>query len=144
MIELGRGTATSAIAPQIFVARWADPATWPEWDKDVTWANLATPVALGARGSLKPASGPPLKFTVTGYDPEREFTDTGTLPGARLTFQHLAEQTETGTALLLRITIDGSTSRLFAKLLGAQFRTAAQTSLDALVAALEREHQGLR
>ncbi|AND15251.1 SRPBCC family protein [Rathayibacter tritici] len=140
MIELGRGTATSTVAPERFVARWAEPATWSEWDEDISSARLKGPVVSGARGVLNPTSGPRLKFTVTGYDPSSEFTDTTALPGARLTFRHLAGRSGSGTDLLVRITIEGLTSRVFAALLSKQFRSAAQSGLDRLVSLLERNH----
>ncbi len=87
---------------------------------------------------LKPRGGPRVRFTISTCTPEREHTDTSTLPGAPLVFAHTAAPTAVGTELGVRVTVSGPLERLWALLLGSGFRTSAQGDLDRLVRLVER------
>ena len=88
MLEIATAHVTSAAPPSAFFERWADTATWPEWNADTEWVRLDGPFAEGATGVLKPRGGPKVRFVVEVLVPDREFTDVSSLVGARLTFRH--------------------------------------------------------
>jgi hypothetical protein len=152
MIELGRGSATSAADPDAFFARWIEHDTWQQRSPDTEWVRIDGPAAVGTRGVLKPRGGPKVKFVINACDPGREYTDTSRLPGARLTFQHtvvadgtvadgtVADGTVaggTGSKLAVLVTMSGPLSRVWAKIMGGGFRESAQGDLNRLVALVE-------
>ena len=40
MTIIATARATSTAHPSAFFARWADTATWPEWNTDTEWVRL--------------------------------------------------------------------------------------------------------
>ncbi len=139
MIELGSGHNTSTASPDAFFARWVDHATWPQWSPDTDWVRVDGPVAVGTTGTMKPAGGPKVRFTVTACEPGREYTDTTRLPGARLVFQHLAVPDGQGTELSVRVTMSGPMTWLWSRVMGGGFAESAQVDLDRLVTLVETE-----
>jgi hypothetical protein len=139
MIDITHAHAESSAAPSAFFARWADMATWPEWNADTEWVRLDGPFAEGATGTLKPKGGPKVPFVVASLVPDREFVDVSKLLGARLTFDHQVTPTETGCRIDVHVTMRGPLARVWAALLGKGFRTTLQPDLDKLVALVEAE-----
>jgi hypothetical protein len=137
MIELASATAHSSAGPDAYFARWVDHATWSAWSPDTEWVRVTGPVRAGTTGVLKPRGGPRVRFVVSACRPGREYTDTSRLPGARLVFQHLAEESGTGTELGVRVTLTGPLAPLWARVMGRGFRESAQADLDRLVALVE-------
>ena len=133
MIELGRGSATATATPDAYFARWIQHETWSAWSPETEWVRVDGPVAVGIRGVLKPRRGPKAKLVISACAPDREYTDTTLLPGARLVFQHTVEPVEQGSDLRVRITMKGPLAFLWAKVIGGGFRDSAQTDLDRLV-----------
>ena len=125
------------VSPEALWARWADPDTHPEWSHDLVWVRLEEPLAIGARGHLKPKGGPRSAFTVTELVPDRTFADTTHLLGARLTFRHHAEPATGGALVTVTVTVEGPLARVWARILGpAATREGIVTDLDELVALL--------
>lgn len=137
MITIAHATATSTASPAAFFARWIDHETWSQWDTDTDWARVDGPVVRGATGTLKPVSGPKTRFTIHELTPDAEYTDRTKLLGATLYFQHLVEATDAGAALAVTVTLDGPLAGLWARILGADFATAAPACLERLVELVE-------
>jgi hypothetical protein len=137
MIELAIAHATSTAAPEEFFAKWTDHSSWPDWSPGSEWAKIDGPVAVGTTGALKPKGGPKTKFTIGALEPDQEYTDISHFPGARLTFQHLAERKGDQTDLRVRVTIDGPLGWLWARILGGGFSTSVPADLNRLVALVE-------
>jgi hypothetical protein len=137
MTELGRGTATSTADPDAFFARWIEHDTWPQWSPDTEWVRVEGPAAVGTRGVLKPKGGPKVRFVITACTPGHEYTDTSSLPGARLVFAHTVVPHDAGSKLDVLVTISGPLSWLWAKIMGGGFRQSAQADLDRLVRLVE-------
>jgi hypothetical protein len=138
MIEITTAHARSTAAPAAFFERWGDMATWPEWNTDTEWVRLDGPFATGTRGVLKPKGGPRVKFVIDSLVPAKEFVDVSLLVGARLTFRHEVETLSTGgCAITVKVTLAGPLARVWAKILGAGFRSNTQPDLDRLVATVE-------
>ncbi|WP_433711257.1 SRPBCC family protein [Nocardia sp. CA-084685] len=113
MTTIATAQATSTAAPAAFFAKWADMATWPEWNNDTEWVRLDGPFAQGATGALKPKGGPEVPFDhqiATG--PER-------------------------TTVTVTVSIEGPLSWFWTKVMGADLADSVEPDLRALVAAAE-------
>ena len=71
--------------PRAFFARWADMATWPEWNTDTEWVRLDGH-SRGRDRRAQAQGRPEGPFVVERLVPGREFVDVSLLLGARLTF----------------------------------------------------------
>ena len=138
-ISIAQAQADSLAAPQYFFARWADMATWPEWNTDTEWVRLDGPFATGSTGQLKPKGGPKVRFTIAAVT-DRTFVDVSHLVGAKLTFDHAIEPTATGGSVVrVAISMSGPLARLWNAMLGKGLRTSVQSDLDRLVTTAEAD-----
>lgn len=137
MMTLGNARITSAAAPGAFFARWADMATWPEWNADTEWVRLDGPFATGSTGVLKPKGGPRTKFVIAELS-DSEFTDVSLLLGARLTFHHLVRETPGGGSdVQVAVTLAGPLARVWNLILGKGIKETLQRDLESLRAVAE-------
>ncbi|MBF6123992.1 hypothetical protein [Nocardia brasiliensis] len=137
MTILATATARSTAAPAVFFARWADTATWPEWNTDTEWVRLDGPFTQGATGTLKPKGGPKVRFVVERLT-DTEFVDVSRLLGATLTFAHAVSVADGHTVVRVTVSIDGPLRRLWIAILGSGLTRSVQPDLDALVVVAER------
>ncbi len=100
--------------------RYADPPGWPEWDQETAEVTLDGAFTPGSTGSLRPATGPRVRFTLTDVSPPDGFTDVTRLPLARMTFTHRLEEVTGGTRITHTVTITGPLSPLFGRVIGAK------------------------
>ncbi|WP_051366111.1 SRPBCC family protein [Hamadaea tsunoensis] len=134
-ITVARAHVTADLPASAFFARWADMATWPQWNTDTAWVRLDGPFAAGATGELKPKGGPKTKFVVAVLTPS-EFTDVSLLFGARLTFRHLVDTVSGGhTRIDVTVTLAGPLARVWNLILGKGIRNGIQADLEHLVRA---------
>jgi hypothetical protein len=140
MIEITRASANSKARPSAIFARWADHATWSEWDTDNEWVRLMGPVATGTRGVMKSKGAPKIKFIISTYVPDREYSDTMKLFGATLIFTHWVrpDGDDGGSRLDVAVTIEGPLAFAWAQILGPGFKRSVGVSLDRLVALVEQ------
>ncbi|RAG82218.1 hypothetical protein DN069_28825 [Streptacidiphilus pinicola] len=137
MTTIGTTTRISTAAPSAFFGRWADMATWPEWNADTEWVRLDGPFATGGRGVLKPRGGPKTKFVITELS-DRVFTDVSLLAGARLTFRHVVTPTaDGGSEVTVTVTLTGPLARLWNVVLGKGIAASLDRDLAALAVAAE-------
>ncbi|GAA4600974.1 putative membrane protein [Actinoplanes octamycinicus] len=141
MKTIATAQLTTDVPAQAFFDRWADMATWPEWNTDTEWVRLDGPFGTGATGRLKPRGGPVTRFVVTSLIPGREFTDVSLLLGARLTFQHLVTEEDGHTTVAVRVTIAGPLAFLWTAILGKGIATGIDGDLTRLEAAARAAHQ---
>lgn len=125
-------TSTTHSAQSVF-ARWADPAGWPTWDTEVREVSFPGPTALGARGRMRPASGPATAFSITALEPDRLLTNASSLPGAKLLFEHRVTPTKDGADLEVTVAVDGFLAPLWQRVLRASMKNAAQSSVTGLL-----------
>ncbi|WP_378144644.1 SRPBCC family protein [Cnuibacter sp. UC19_7] len=137
MITLASATRTSSARPDRFFAKWIDHASWPAWSPDTEWTRVEGPVRVGARGVLKPAGGPKTGFTISECERDRAYTDVSSVPGARLTFRHTVEPTETGSELAVEVRLDGPLSWFWARTAFKGFATSVPEDLDRLIGIVE-------
>ncbi|MFE3001128.1 SRPBCC family protein [Nocardia sp. NPDC059246] len=136
MTFIAEASATSTATPAAFFTKWADMATWHEWNQDTEWAKLDGKFEQGATGVIKPKGGPKTKFVVTKLT-DTEFIDSSKLIGARLIFAHEVTTDGERTTVKVRITMEGPLRGLWNKIMGADLAKSVQGDLEALVAAAE-------
>ncbi|WIM98544.1 SRPBCC family protein [Actinoplanes oblitus] len=135
MKTIATAQISTDIPAQAFFERWADMATWPEWNTDTEWVRLDGPFRTGATGQLKPKGGPVTRFVVTSLVPGREFTDVSLLLGARLTFQHLVTEDGGRTTVAVRVSIEGPLAFFWSAVLGKGIARGLDGDLSRLAAA---------
>lgn len=141
MIDLAHGHITSSAPPATFFDRWADMATWPEWNRDTEWVRLDGPFVQGATGTLKPQGGPKVRFIVESLVPDKEFIDVSRLVGARLIFaHHTTAIAGGGTAVDVRVSMTGPLAWLWNRILGKGLTASVQPDLERLARAAEAAH----
>ena len=142
MTTIATAEVTSSAAPAAFFARWADMATWPEWNLDTEWVRLDGPFAQGATGVLKPKGGPKVPFIVEKLVPGQEFNDVSRLVGARLGFRHLVTAAPGG-GCTVRVTVSmtGPLTFLWKAILGKGLASSVQPDLDRLARTAEADQR---
>ena len=130
-------TMTTSATPDQLWARYAEPATWPEWDHEIAAVTVQGPVAVGTRGRLKPVKGPAVSFNFTEVTPRIGFTDVSRLPLARLTLAHHIEPTTAGSRFTHRVTISGPLAPLFTRVIGRSIAASLPTAMQALATLAE-------
>jgi hypothetical protein len=137
MTTIATAHISSTAAPAAFFERWADMATWPEWNLDTEWVRLDGPFVEGATGVLKPKGGPKVAFTVERLVPGCEFVDVSKLFGARLTFAHTVRELAGGCEVSVTVTLTGPLGRLWRLILAKGIAASAQPDLERLGAVAE-------
>lgn len=111
-------TATTTATRDKVYARYADVATWNEWDHGTKSVELQGPFEAGAKGVLVPVGGPKASFVVDSAEPGRGFRDVTKLPGARLIFDHQLTDGPDGTVITHTVMISGPMTFLFSRVIG--------------------------
>src|SRR6516164_10701825 len=97
---------TSEAGPDAVWALWADPGREHEYDPGIEWARLDGPLAVGAKGQVKPRGAPKGAFTVEQVDPGRRILTSAGPPFAKMRFDRRIEPLpDGGSGLYERITI---------------------------------------
>lgn len=143
---LASARITSTASPQAFFDRWADTATWPEWNLDTDWVRLDGSFVEGATGTLKPKGGFKVPFVVQRLVPGEAFVDVSRLPGARLVFDHGVRVLDDGrTEVSVEVSLSGVLAPLWRLVLGSDIASSVQPDLDRLAAVAEAaENLGTR
>jgi len=142
MTRIGTAHVVSSAPPAAFFARWADMATWPEWNTDTEWVRLDGPFAEGATGLLKPKGGPRVRFVVESLDPGREFVDVSRLVGARLTFAHHVTEVGSGCRVDVEVSLAGPLAGVWKRVLARNLAASLQPDLDRLASVAEQAGAG--
>ncbi|MCW2539224.1 MAG: hypothetical protein JWN95_949 [Frankiales bacterium] len=133
MIEIATAHVASTAPAGAFFERWADMASWPEWNLDTQWVRLDGPFREGATGTLKPKGGPKVRFKVGTLIPDRQFVDVSHLIGARLTFSHEVMSTPDGGCMVdVHVSMRGPLAFMWDRLLGSGLRSSVQPDLERL------------
>ena len=142
MTTIATAEVTSSAAPAAFFTRWADMATWPEWNLDTEWVRLDGPFAEGATGVLKPKGGPKVPFIVEKLVPGQEFNDVSRLVGARLGFRHLVTSSpDGGCTVRVTVSMTGPLTFLWKAILGKGLASSVQPDLDRLARTAEADQR---
>ena len=139
MIAIASAHVVATASPSAIFDRWADVATWPQWNADTEWVRLDGAFTQGGTGVLKPKGGPKVKFVI-GKLTESEFVDVSRLMGARLTFSHVVTPTTDGCLVDVAITMSGPLAWLWKRILGKGLAASVQPDLEALARAAQGGH----
>jgi hypothetical protein len=137
MTRIASAHVTSSASPAAFFARWADMATWPEWNLDTEWVRLDGPFTEGATGVLKPKGGPKVRYVVARLTAD-EFVDVSKLVGARLTFAHRVASAGDKTEVTVDVSLAGPLAPVWKLILGKGIAASAQPDLERLAAVAEQ------
>jgi hypothetical protein len=138
MSILATAQVRSTATPAAFFDRWADMATWPEWNLDTEWVRLDGPFSEGSSGRLKPKGGPTVPFVIETLVPGRQFVDVSKLLGARLTFDHQVGVTEDGgSEITVTVSLTGALAPLWKAILGNGIRASLAPDLQRLATVAE-------
>jgi hypothetical protein len=137
MIMLSHHTVQTDNDAVALFALWASAHSWPRWDPDVVWVKFEGPLAIGSTGSLRPLSGPPTRFTVTALERDRRLTTSSRMPGARVTFDHVAQATANGSEVTVAVTLDGPLARVWSRILRKGMADAARRNIEGLLSHVE-------
>ena len=107
-------------APEEVWRRWTDVETWHEWDTEIENASLRGNFELGAKGTLKPKTGPETSFAVTEFTPGQSYAFTTNLPLSKLHVRRYFSENKT--AFTHEISFTGILAPVFSFLLGRRFQ----------------------
>ena len=125
-----------ATAPDAIYSIYADIPNWPRWDPDTQAATLDGPLAVGSRGTLRPAKGNTVSMVVTFADPARGFTVESRIPLLlRMVFEHeLIARGLSQTEVVHRVTLSGA----LCWLIGPALKRQLDVGLPVTLARLKR------
>jgi Polyketide cyclase / dehydrase and lipid transport len=70
-----------------------DVQNWHQWDTELVEANLEGVFELGAKGTMKPKTGPIVKFYISEFTPNHSYTINTVMPVGKLVIKRrLAEK----------------------------------------------------
>jgi hypothetical protein len=139
MVAIAAAHVAATTPPSAIFERWADVATWPQWNADTEWVRLDGAFTQGGTGVLKPKGGPKVKFVIEKLT-DTEFVDVSRLAGARLTFNHRVIPTTDGCVVDVAIEMSGPLGWLWSRILGKGLAASVQPDLEALARAAEGSH----
>jgi Polyketide cyclase / dehydrase and lipid transport len=105
---------------------YADPAAWPEWNRELASARLEGPFEVGTVAHVRFKTGLRLRFRLVEVDPPKVFTDEARLPGARMGHRHVLESTPTGTRMRNTIYFAGPLAALWARFMDKRAAAALE------------------
>lgn len=109
---------------------------WAEWDDDIEYARFdgANEFTQGARGVIKPAGGPKVKFELSEVTTDKSFTVTSYLPLTKMIFTHHLKDNADGTITITHhIEMKGLTAPLFAFIIGRKIKSNLPDAMNKLV-----------
>lgn len=116
---------------------WSDPVGWPDWDPDLESASLTGPFAAGSTGTIKAVGSPSTSIRLVTVEPGHSFVAEAKLPGCRMTFDHTAELTDTGSTVTHTVAFEGALSRFWMFFIGRKITRGLPGTMAGLKAAVE-------
>ncbi len=130
--------------PEHIFRLYQDAARWIDWDPEVTAASLPAGLKLGAKGWLKPRSGPKAKIEIVEVTPGQSFSVQSRLPLCRMLFGHsLASSGESGSTVATHwVEFKGPLSFVFRRLIGRSIQASLPNTMRGLKRASESQVTG--
>ena len=124
-------TMTANASKAAVFALWADTASWPRWDPQISTVSLTGPMRLGARGKVKGTSGPESNIEIIAYEPGVRFAYAATGPGLRIVFNRQFEQGD-ATRFTHSVRITGAAAGFLSGSLGRRFQQGLPAAMGRL------------
>lgn len=118
---------------------YQDAAHWVDWDPEVTAASLPDGLKLGAKGWLKPRSGPRANIQVVEVTQGTSFSVQSRLPLCRMWFGHSLSASSGSTVATHWVEFRGPLSFLFRYLVGRSIQASLPNTMCGLKRASEAQ-----
>jgi Polyketide cyclase / dehydrase and lipid transport len=125
-------TVTTA-DPKALWSIWAYPEGWPKYDtKNLEWARIDGPFAVGSRILLKPTGARQNWITLTVVVPYERYTTESKVPFGKLTFDHFVTPDAKGNSIVFthRLSITGPLTRVFRRLFADELVRSLPQTMD--------------
>lgn len=99
-----------------------DVQNWHQWDTEILEASLEGNFTEGVKGTIKPKTGPKLKFYISEIIPNQSYTFNTIMPIGELVIKRNLTETNNEVHFTDDIAFTGSLKYLFGFMLGGQFR----------------------
>ena len=99
-----------------------DVKNWHQWDTELLEANLEGIFEKGAKGTMKPKTGPKLKFYISELIPNHSYTINTIMPVGELVIKRSLTETNNEVHFTDDIAFTGFLKYIFGFMLGGQFR----------------------
>ena len=139
MSESIQASIDIATRPEVVYAIWADVPRWPQWDPDTREAWLDGPLAVGAKGRLKPRKGFAVPMRVTDAVPGERFTVECPVLGNVMRFEHILRPVQGGVEVIHRVSFHGWLAGWLMRTVGQDVRSGLPVTLRGLKALAEQD-----
>ncbi|AYG45603.1 hypothetical protein DV532_15375 [Pseudomonas sp. Leaf58] len=116
---------------------YQDAAHWSDWDPEVVAASLPDGLKLGAKGWLKPKSGPKANIQIVEVTQGMSFSVQTRLPLCRMRFGHSLSASKGSTVATHWVDFKGPLSFLFRYLIGRSIQASLPNTMLGLKRASE-------
>ena len=99
-----------------------DVQSWHKWDTEIIDAKLDGNFVLGAKGTMKPKSGPKLKFYISQIEDNKSYTFNTIMPVGELVIKRTLNIVNNEVEFKDDIQFTGFLKFIFGLMLGNQFR----------------------
>jgi Polyketide cyclase / dehydrase and lipid transport len=99
---------------------------WPEWDHELARTEHKSAVAAGSPFMLQPKGGPRVKMEITAADEPRRFADVAHLPLAKMRTDHVFEEGDGETRMILTIVVSGPLAFLWDRVIARKQAAGAE------------------
>ena len=99
-----------------------DVQNWHQWDTEILAANLDGVFAEGANGTMKPKTGPKLKFYISELTPNKSYTFNTIMPVGELIIKRSLTEIDNEIHFTDDIAFTSFLKHVFGFMLGGQFR----------------------
>lgn len=99
-----------------------DVHNWHRWDTELIEANLEGSFEKGAKGTMKPKTGPKLKFYISEIVPNQSYTINTIMPVGELVIKRSLTEKDNQIHFTDDISFTGFFKYIFGFMLGGQFR----------------------
>ena len=144
---VGSFSVTTKVAKSDIWPLYENLNAWIKWDEGIEYSRLEENVFLfqGAKGVIKPAGGPEVKFELSEVTTDKSFTVTSSLPMTKMIFaHHLKENTDGTITITHHIEMKGLTAPLFAFIIGRKIKANLPEAMNKLVKLAESEMDGAK
>jgi Polyketide cyclase / dehydrase and lipid transport len=121
-----------AATPARVFARYADVASWRDWDEDLKASSIDGAFASGTTGVVEPKSGPKSKVRFVDVKPDQGFAVECGLPLCTMRFEYELRPTGGGTLATHRVAFKGALGWFFGRVIGSGMRADLPKSMQRL------------
>ena len=127
------------------VFKWyLDAEKWHLWDPEVEGADIPGGLRVGARGWIKPKSGPRAKIRIVEVTPNISFSVESHLPLCVMRFEHWLEHKNGQTIATHSVIFTGWFSFIFRRMIGKAIAKGLPATMDGLKKICEQDQRSER